>query len=72
MDIIESINGFEFLGYGYRVINNKIYISVKSENKRRRNNNVKKNNYLYSNGFISYKKYFNSMNNYMNSYKYVR
>ena len=70
--IIDSVNGFEFLVYRYRVINNKIYISIKSENKRRRNNNIKKNDCLYSNGFIDYKRYFNSVNNYMNSYKYIR
>ena len=70
--IVDIESGFEFLGYRYRVINNKIYISIKSENKRRRNNNIKKNDYLYSNGFIDYKKYFHSMNNYMNSYKYIR
>lgn len=70
--IVDSINGFEFLGYRYRVINNNIYIRVKSENKKRRNNNIKKLNYLYRNHKISYKRYFNSMNNYLNSYKYIK
>ena len=64
--------GLIFLGYRYRVINNKIIIDIKSENKRRRNNNIKYINYLYSNGLISYKRYFHSMSNYNNSYKYVK
>ena len=70
--IVDIQSGFEFLGYRFRVINNKTIIDIKSENKRRRNNNIKKNDYLYSNGFIDYKRYFNSVNNYMNSYKYIR
>ena len=46
-------------------------IRIKSENNKRRNNNIKKINYLYGNGIISYKRYFNSMSNYMNNYKYA-
>ena len=68
--ILDSYHGFDFLGYRFKV-NNKIIINVKSDNKKRRDNNIKKNNYLYSTNSISYKKYFNSMNNYNNSYKYV-
>ena len=29
-------------------------------------------NYLYRNGYISYRRYFNSMNNYSNNYKYEK
>lgn len=67
--IVDSNSGFEFLGYRFRV-NKKIIINIKSDNKKRRNNNIKKLNYLYGNKLISYKKYFNTMNNYFNSYKY--
>ena len=70
--IIDSKSGFDFLGYKFRISDNKIYISVKNENKRRRNNNIKKLNYLYNSNKITYKRYFNSMNNYMNSYKYSK
>lgn len=70
--ILDSYNGFDYLGYRFRIIKNKLIIRVKSENKRRRNNNIKRINYLYKNNFISYRRYFNSMNNYMNSYKYVK
>ena len=70
--IIDSYNGFDCLEYRFRIINDRLNIRIKSENKRRRNNNIKKNNYLYENCLISYKRYFNSMNNYMNSYKYAK
>lgn len=70
--MVDSYNGFEFLEYRFRVIDNKTIIDIKSENKRRRNKNIKKVNYLYSNGYISYKRYFNFMCNYRNGYKYVR
>ena len=70
--ILDSYNGFDYLGYRFRIIKNKLIIKIKSENKRRRNNNIKRINYLYKNNFISYRKYFNSMNNYMNSYKYTK
>ena len=70
--IVDIQSGFEFLGYRFRVINNKTIIDIKSENKRRRNKNIKKINYLYSDGYISYKRYFNSMSNYRNSYKYEK
>lgn len=68
--IVSSNNGFDFLGYRFKIVNNKIITNIKRENKKRRDNNIKRNNYLYRNNFISYKKYFNSMNNYRNSYKY--
>ena len=49
--------------------NNKTIIKIKSSNK---SNNIKKINYLYKNNYISYQKYFNSINNYSNSYKYIK
>lgn len=70
--ILDSYHGFEFLGYRFRIINNKIIISIKSENNKRKKNNIKKLNYLYINKLISYKRYFNSMSNYKNSYKYEK
>ena len=68
--ILDSYHGFEYLGYMFYVRNNKTIIKIKSSNKRRRNNNMKRINYLYSRGYITYKRYFNSINNYNNSYKY--
>ena len=43
---------------------------VRKANKKRREKNIKTNNYLYKKGYISYSSYFNSMNNYSNCYKY--
>ena len=71
-NIYDSYHGFEYLGYMFYIRNNKTIIKIKSSNKRRRDNNIKKINYLYKNNCISYQKYFNSMNNYNNSYKYIK
>lgn len=62
--ILDSYHGFEFLGYNFKVINNRVIINIKSDNKRRRKNNIKKLGYLYRNNLINYKRYFNSMSNY--------
>lgn len=68
--ILDSYHGFEFLGYNFKVINNRVIINIKSDNRRRSKNNIRKLNYLFGNNLISYKRYFSSMNNYNNSYKY--
>ena len=70
--IVDIQNGFDFLGYRFRVINNKIIIDVKSENRKRRKKNIENIRYLFRSGYIKYKRYFNSMGNYMNSYKYEK
>ena len=48
----------------------KTIIKIKGDNRRRRNKNIRNINYLYNSSYISYKRYFNSMSNYNNSYKY--
>ena len=68
--IVNVNNGFEYLGYIFRIKNKKTIIRLRKANKKRRTKNIKINNYLYKNRHISYSSYFNSMNNYMNSYKY--
>lgn len=70
--ICDTSSGFEFLGYIFYVKNKKTIIKVKNDNKKRRNKNIKKTIYLYNNKYISYKRYFNSMNNYNNGYKYSK
>ena len=69
--IVSSREGFDFLGYRYRIVNNKIIINVKKSNKIRLLNNINRVNYLYRKGYISYNKYFSSINNYKNVYKYI-
>jgi len=68
--IINVKDGFEYLGYIFKVNNKKTIIKVRTENKKRRNKNIRYNNYMYNNGYINYSKYFNRMSNYINSYKY--
>jgi len=69
--IVDSYNGFDFLGYRFKIVNDKLYVRIKGENQKRREKNIKSVNYLFRNGYITYKKYFNSMSNYMNGYKYT-
>ena len=69
-NIYNSYQEFEYLGYIFYVRNNKTIIKIRGENRRRRKRNIRKINYLYNNNYITYKRYFNSMNNYNNSYKY--
>lgn len=69
-NIYSSYHGFEYLGYMFYVRNNKSIIKVKGDNRRRRDKKIRYNDYLFDKGYISYRRYFNSMNNYNNSYKY--
>ncbi len=71
-NIFDSYHGFEFLGYMFYIKNKKTIINIKSSNKKRKEKNIKKVEYLYDNGYIEYKRYFNSMSNYNNSYKYEK
>lgn len=68
--IVNASNSFEYLGYIFKIDNLKTIIKVRKANKKRREKNIKTNNYLYKKGYISYSSYFNSMNNYSNCYKY--
>ena len=69
-NIYDCYSGFEYLGYIFSVKNNKTIIRVKSQNNKRRLYNMKKNYYLYRMGYISFKRFFNSMSNYNNCYKH--
>ena len=53
-----------FLGSRYKVINNKTIVSISSDKKRRIRRNIKKKKYLYNKGYISYKRYYSSINSY--------
>ena len=68
--IVHANKGFEYLGYMFKIDGKKTIIKVRKENNHRRKKNISNNNYLYNNGYIEFKKYFNSMSNYLNSYKY--
>ena len=68
--IINVKDGFEYLGYLFKIDGKKTIIKVRKENNYRRKKNISNNNYLYNNGYIEFRKYFNSMSNYLNGYKY--
>lgn len=70
--ILDSYHGFEYLGYIFKVRDNKTIIRIKKENKKRRDHNMKEVNYLFRNNFISYSSFFCSIHNYLNSYKYAK
>ena len=68
--IVNIKHGFIFLGSRYRVINNKTIVSISSDKRKRIRRNIKKKNYLYSNGYISYKSYYSCINSYNIKYIY--
>ena len=68
--IYDCYGGVEYLGYIFSVKNNKTIIRVKNQNNKGRLYNMKKNYYLYRIGYISFKRFFNSLCNYKNCYKH--
>ena len=68
--IVNIKHGFIFLGSRYRVINNKTIVNITSDKRKRIKRNIKKKDYLYSNGYISYKSYYSSINSYNKKYIY--
>lgn len=68
--ITSSKEGFVFLQYKFKVINNKTIIKLRRDTINKIRKNLKKSNYLYKNNYISFKSYFSSVNNYQNTFKY--
>lgn len=68
--ITSSKEGFVFLEYKFRVINNKTIINLRKETLRKIKKNIKKNEYLFKNEKIEFKTLFSSINNYKNCFKY--
>lgn len=64
-------DGVIFLGYNFRIINNKTIIKISSEVKRRLKKNLKKIKYEGKNNLISFEKEFSSIMNYKNSFIYA-
>ncbi len=63
--------GVNFLGYKFRVINNKTIIKLSSNSKKNIKNGLKKLKYDYKSNFIEFKTLFSSIENYKNSYPFV-
>ncbi len=63
-------NGVEFLGYRFLVLNNKIYIKIKKDTKRRFKKKVKCLNVLKTNNYINNRNYWISLCSYKGLLKY--
>ena len=70
--IKSSSEGIVFLGYHFKVINKKTYITLASDVKRKIRKNIKTTKYLITNNKISFKSAFSSINTIKYSYKYTK
>ena len=69
--IIDLKNGFNFLGYNFKLINNKTIINLTLNSKRNIRKGIKRNKYKFNNKIINFEKYFCSIENYKHSYPFV-
>ena len=69
--IINSHVGFSFLGYTYKVINNKIIMKIRRSNYEKIKRKVKKTKMQLREKFINYNQAFCSIMTYLYSYKYA-
>ena len=69
--ITSSNIGINFLGYNFKVINNKTIITLSNNSKRNIIKGIKRSKYLYNNNLIRFNSLFSSIENYKYSYKYV-
>lgn len=67
--IYNSKEGFEFLGYRFKVVNHKTVMTVRKASLRRIQKRIKEINYLYKHNKIPFETAFSSINNYLHSYK---
>lgn len=70
--IVSSKEGFVFLSYRYRVINNKTIVNLRSETMNKIKRTTRKNKKLFLKGYITFEKRFSSVNNYKYTFKYNR
>ena len=69
--ISSSRNGIPFLGYNFKVINNKTIIRLNSNSKKNIKKGIKRTKYLFANNLINFDKLFSSIENYKHSYPYT-
>jgi retron-type reverse transcriptase len=67
-EIINVKNGFNFLGYNFKVINKKTIIKISNGSLKKVKQNIIK---LKDDKDTSFNKYFSSVSNYMHSFKYA-
>ena len=68
--ITNNINGFTFLGYRFRVINNKTIINISNSTKIRVKKRIKEVKYLFENDRLSLQSTFSSIMTYSYGFKY--
>ena len=69
--ISSSKNGIPFLGYNFKVINNKTIIRLNSNSKKNIKKGIKRTKYLFTKNLINFDKLFSSIENYKHSYPYT-
>lgn len=69
--IVNLKNGFNFLGYNFKIINNKTIINLSDNARKNIKKGIRKNIYKYQNNIIAFEKYFYSIQNYKHSYSFV-
>lgn len=68
--ITDNSNGFTFLGYRFRSINNKTIINISNSTRIRIKKRIKEVNYLYKHDKMKLETAFSSINTYLNGFKY--
>ncbi len=69
--INRSSIGINFLGYNFKVIDNKTIISLSNSSKKNIIKGIKRSKYLYNSNYINFNSLFSSIENYKYSYKYA-
>ena len=69
--IKSSLEGITFLGYHFKVVNNKTIVSLTRDAKKKIRKRVKRAKYLYENNLCDFKYAFSSINTIKNAYKYA-
>ena len=69
--ISNSNQGISFLGYTFRVKNNKTIVKLNTNTKKNIRKGIKRSNYLYKNNLIKFNQYFSSIECFKNNYIFV-
>ncbi len=67
--IYSNSEGFEFLGYRFRIYNKKTIMTLRKDTIVRMKKRVKEVNYLYKNNKMTFESAFSSINNFLNTYQ---
>ena len=70
--ISNSNQGISFLGYTFRVKNNKTIVKLNTNTKKNIRKGIKRSNYLYKNNLIKFNQYFSSIECFKNNYIFVK